>query len=128
MKLTDLEFKIIKIIWKLNEKATIYDIINHWEEEKKPGYTTILKMLQIMERKKIVIHEKTGRHYSYMPLINFDQYLQDSINSFNKTYFNGQNFLFANALIAQSTFSKQELLTIKELIAQKEQELKKVEC
>lgn len=124
MKLTDLEFKIIKVIWKLNEKATIYDIINHWEESKKPGYTTILKMLQVMERKKIVTHEKMGRNYAYIPLINYDQFLQESIHSFTKAYFNGQEFMFANTLIAQSTLSAQELTSIKELITQKEKELK----
>lgn len=123
MKLTDLEFKIIKVIWKLNEKATIYDIITHWEESKKPGYTTILKMLQIMERKKIVTHEKMGRNYAYIPLINYDQFLQESIHSFAKAYFNGQEFMFANTLIAQSTLSAQELTSIKELITQKEKEL-----
>ena len=68
-KLTELEEKILKIIWEQDSQATVNQILEQWEDGKKPLYTTVLKTLQIMEQKKLVDHKKDGRAYLYFPLI-----------------------------------------------------------
>lgn len=123
-KLTDSEMKIMKILWNNNEGSSIYDVLMKWEDSnQKPGYTTVLKTLQIMEKKGIVSHEKSGRNFIYFPEVTRDESMVYSIRKLLDTFFNGKNVMLANALIANNGFTKEELSEIREMIDKKETEI-----
>ena len=47
---TELELLILQQIWEQGNEATVNLILGNWPKTKRPGYTTILKTLQKMEK------------------------------------------------------------------------------
>lgn len=66
VQFTDRELDIMSILWKLGS-GTVNEVRAHVQNE--PGYTSILKMLQILEEKGHVRHESEGRAYRYFPMV-----------------------------------------------------------
>ena len=64
---TELELQILQQIWEQENEATVAAIVDNWPETKRPGYTTILKTLQKMEKKGIVGHRPDGKKISIFP-------------------------------------------------------------
>lgn len=123
-KLTELESKILKIIWKLGSRATVNQILESWEEDKIPQYTTILKTLQIMEQKKLIDHEKNGRSYTYFPLVSKNELSINQIKNLVSIFFGNNKVAMATTLINYEKLNKEEINELKALIDKKEQELK----
>lgn len=123
-KLSELESKIINYIWNLGSKATVKEILEAWDEEKTPLYTTILKTLQIMEDKGIVGHEKSGRSYSYFPLITKKEVSGGIIRNLLSNFFGGNKMALATTLINDEKLSQKDIDDLKSLIKEKEDELK----
>lgn len=122
MKLTELELRIFKHIWALGGKAAIQAILDIWDEEPKPQYTTILKTLQILEAKNLVGHEKQGRAYQYIPLVSQKETMRSNVGGIVKTFFGGNKLAFAQTFINDSQFSATELSELKKMLAEKEKE------
>ncbi|MBF9015662.1 MULTISPECIES: BlaI/MecI/CopY family transcriptional regulator [unclassified Oceanispirochaeta] len=123
-RLTELESKILKIIWKLGSRATVNQILESWEEDKTPQYTTILKTLQIMEQKKLIDHEKNGRSYTYFPLVSKNELSINQIKNLVSIFFGNNKVAMATTLINYEKLNKEEINELKALIDKKEQELK----
>ena len=64
--LTERELDIMSVLWR-NESGTVSEGREDLDGE--PGYTTVLKILQILEEKGAIRHETEGRAYRYYPLI-----------------------------------------------------------
>ena len=64
--LTERELDIMSVLWR-NESGTVSEVREDLDGE--PGYTTVLKILQILEEKGAIRHETEGRAYRYYPLI-----------------------------------------------------------
>ena len=52
-KPTDAEFKILGVIWN-RQSATVREVFNHLSENEEIGYTTVLKLMQIMTDKGLL--------------------------------------------------------------------------
>ena len=63
---TDRELDIMSVLWR-EGSGTVTEVREALGE--KVGYTTVLKMLQILEEKGAVGHEQEGRAYRYFPLV-----------------------------------------------------------
>ena len=122
-KLTELESKIIKIIWKIGSAATVNQILENWEEEKKPLYTTVLKTLQIMEQKKLLDHQKEGRSHAYFPLFTKKELSVHQIKTLVSTFFGNNKIAMATTLINDEKLNRDEIDELKALIDRKEREL-----
>ncbi len=116
----DLELKILQVLWKNNNKSSVQDIVDSWPSPPAPGYTTILKKLQIMEGKNIVTHEKAGRAFNYIPLISKEEVSKNKINSMLSTLFQGNRLDMVGAFFADTKLTKKELLQIKEMVDKQE--------
>ncbi len=116
----DLELKILQVLWKNNNKGSVQDIIDSWPYPPAPGYTTILKKLQIMEGKNIVSHEKAGRSFNYIPLISKEEVSKSKINSMLSTLFQGNRLDMVGAFFADTKLTKRELIQIKEMVDKQE--------
>ena len=61
---TEAELEILKALWRLGA-ATVRDVHTHLGP--RTGYTTILKLMQIMANKGILTRETSGRSHVYRP-------------------------------------------------------------
>lgn len=61
---TDGEMAILRVLWARGP-STVRDVHDVLQAEREVGYTTVLKMLQIMRDKGIVSREDTRRPHIY---------------------------------------------------------------
>jgi predicted transcriptional regulator len=114
----------MKVVWKRGGEATVNEILQDWEEPVVPGYTTVLKVLQILEGKRAVKHRRTGKAYTYIAKVSRDESLRHSVKKVVADFFGGNRMALASSLIADSDITREELDVIKKAIADREQEMK----
>ena len=107
-------------MWLLDNMATVQQILDAWEDKKKPLYTTILKKLQIMEQKKIVTHKKEGKAYQYIPLISREQVSRGKIRGMLKNFFGGNKLAFIHSFLDNTELDTEEISAVRNLLLQKE--------
>ena len=105
-------------------KATVNEVLQDWEEPEKPGYTTVLKVLQILEDKGAVRHRRSGKAYTYIAKVSREQSLRHTLGKVVSDFFGGDRLALASNLISDTDISRDELEAIKKVIADKEQEMK----
>ena len=86
--LTRQELRIMKIIWKRGN-ATVRDVCDILSAGKPKAYTTILTLMQILERKGALVRRKTGRSYLYSPLFSRRQAARNQVNDLLDRFFDG---------------------------------------
>ena len=64
---TDRELDIMSVLWRTGS-GTVAEVREALEGN--PGYTSVLKILQILEEKGAVTHDTEGRAYRYRPLVD----------------------------------------------------------
>ncbi|CAM1367320.1 BlaI/MecI/CopY family transcriptional regulator [Tenacibaculum xiamenense] len=106
-QLTKAEEQIMQVLWTLNE-ASVKEVIEKLEEPK-PAYNTVSTIIRILETKEFVGHRPKGRGYVYFPLIEKDDYSNQSVHKLLNGYFGGS---FKSMV---SFFVKENKMDIKEL-------------
>jgi predicted transcriptional regulator len=119
---TRLESRVLRAMWQTGERATVHDIISRWDGPEEPGYTTVLKTLQIMEVKGMVRHERLGRAYQYIPLLPREEFARGKVAEILHGLFGGDRLTFANALVDQLDLSSEEIRSLRRILSAKEKE------
>jgi BlaI family penicillinase repressor len=86
-QLTKAEEDIMQILWQL-KKAKVRAIIQQLPEPK-PAYNTVSTIVRILESKGFVDYEKKGKSHIYFPLVQQQEYSNQSINKLVDNYFHG---------------------------------------
>lgn len=63
---TDAELSILRVLWRRGP-STVRDVHEDLVRESSTGYTTILKLLQIMTEKGLVVRDESERAHVYQP-------------------------------------------------------------
>ncbi|HRN48498.1 MAG TPA: BlaI/MecI/CopY family transcriptional regulator, partial [Niabella sp.] len=69
VKPTDSELEILQILWEKGD-ATVRQVHVEMLEKKDVGYTTTLKLMQIMHEKGLVERDESSRTHIYWAAIN----------------------------------------------------------
>lgn len=67
---TDAELGILQVLWRQGP-STVREVKEELEREKERevGYTTVLKLLQIMHEKALVVRDESQRSHRYFPAV-----------------------------------------------------------
>src|SRR5688572_27884841 len=65
-KPTTTELEILDVLWEM-ERATVREIYEAVNKRRPMSYTTVLKFMQIMLEKKLVLRDETDRAHIYRP-------------------------------------------------------------
>lgn len=132
IKPTESELEILQILWQLG-KATVRQVNDELREAaqrnaarskmKDVGYTTTLKLLQIMNVKNIVSRTEEGRYHLYKAAIGEEQTQQLLLGKFVDATFRGSAMKLVMQTLGNQDVSMDELEEIKKLIAEKERSL-----
>ncbi|WP_323787089.1 BlaI/MecI/CopY family transcriptional regulator [Psychroserpens sp.] len=86
-QLTKAEEEIMQVLWQL-KKANVKDVIAQLPEPK-PAYNTVSTIVRILETKGFVDYEKQGKGHVYFPIVQKQDYSNQSINTLVDNYFQG---------------------------------------
>jgi predicted transcriptional regulator len=80
------------------------------------AYTTILKILQILEDKGAVRHESEGRAYRYFPLVEPGEAGRSALSRIQEKIFGGSAELLLTQLVSDQDLSQEELARMRKLL------------
>ncbi|WP_299212506.1 BlaI/MecI/CopY family transcriptional regulator [uncultured Aquimarina sp.] len=116
---TDKEFDILTILWEL-EEGSVQEI--HEKLNTSSGYTTTLKLMQIMFDKGLLDRRKEGKKHIYIPKVDQKKAQVSGIKKMINGLFGGSTLSFAQSFLGNTKPTKEELEAIKEMIKKMEDE------
>lgn len=115
IKPTESELEILQLIWK-HGPSTVRQINDLMNENRVVGYTTTLKLLQIMTQKGIVRADKTDRSHIYSALLKEEETQQQLVDQLLQAAFGGSAKKLVMQALGNKKTSKAELEEIKLMI------------
>jgi BlaI family transcriptional regulator, penicillinase repressor len=110
---TERELDIMSVLWRLGS-GTVAEVMAAMDDG--AGYTTVLKLLQILEDKGHVTHLKEGRAHRYLPLVDRDAAARGALGRVVDKIFEGSAELVLARLVAERTVSAAELARMRRLL------------
>ena len=112
---TESELELLRILWD-REPATVRDIYDALNVERPSGYTTVLKLLQIMTAKGLVVRDEANRAHVYRSAISQDAMQSKLLKDLSVRLFSGSAAQLALHALAMEPASASELEEIRILI------------
>ena len=109
--LTEGEQRIMNILWA-DGSASVRQVCDILNEEKKVAYTTVQTVLTVLERKKYVTSKKDGKAYIYSATVSKREARTEALKSLVQQFFNGSEQALAQHLVSESDL---DLMAIEEL-------------
>lgn len=110
IKPTESELEILQILW-LNGTATVRDVHEELAKTKDVGYTTTLKLMQIMHDKGLVKRDETMRTHIYQPAVNKERTQKHLLDKMIDSLFGGSS----TQLVLQALGSGEQKVSAEEL-------------
>ncbi|NLX06039.1 MAG: BlaI/MecI/CopY family transcriptional regulator [Phycisphaerae bacterium] len=112
---TDAELEILQVLWQRGP-STVKEVHEQLSGGQGVGYTTILKLMQIMTEKGLVIRDETSRSHVYAAKLPREQTQRQLVRDLLDRAFGGSaRTLIAQALLAGKA-SPEELDEIRRLL------------
>ncbi len=112
IKPTESELEILQVIWKKGQ-CTVRDVHEELAKNKDAGYTTTLKLMQIMHDKGLVERDTTAKTHLYKALITREQAQQTALDKIISTVFKGSTSDLVIQALGHHRASKDEIEAIK---------------
>ena len=109
-QLTKAEEDIMQILWQL-QKANVKSIIEEFPNPK-PAYNTVSTIVRILENKGFVDYEKQGKGHIYYPIVQQQDYSNQSINKLVDGYFQGSFKSMVSFFMKKNDISLNELESV----------------
>lgn len=114
-KPTDSELEILNILWEKGS-GTVREIHEILEKNKDAGYTTTLKLMQIMYQKKMLTREADGKTHVYRVVVSKEQTQQQIVERIIDNVFNGSAMNLVMQALGRHKANPEELEAIKKYL------------
>lgn len=118
IKATESELEILNILWATGP-ATVRAVHEKLAATKDAGYTTTLKLMQIMLEKQLLERDATSKTHIYTAAVNQEQAQGQMLQRMIDTMFNGSAAQLVMQALGNHKPSKAELAMIKEYLDDK---------
>jgi BlaI family transcriptional regulator, penicillinase repressor len=118
-KPTEKELEILRIVWEKGA-ISVKDVHEHLGGDEINGYTTILKLMQIMHEKGHLARQKSGKLHLYKAIATQENTQQQLLNRMIDTVFSGSAADLVMSALGNRKSSKDDLQAIREYIDQLE--------
>ena len=116
---TERELDIMSVLWRAGS-GTVTEVRDALRDDL--GYTSVLKMLQILEDKGMVRHEAEGRAYRYFPLVESAEAGGTALSRILDKIFDGSAELLLSQLVSDRDISAEELARMRKMLEEMEEE------
>ncbi len=118
---SELELQVLSVLWGRGP-ATARDVMTVLPDGKERAYTTVLSVMQVMEKKGLLKHRVQGKAHVYRPTVERQEVVGPMLRSLVDTVFGGDSAGALQCLLADSAVDGEELAAIQAVIARHEKE------
>ena len=115
LKPTESELEILTILW-VKENATVREVHEELSKNKDSGYTTTLKLLQIMFEKGLVTRDDSNKTHIYQPAVTKQKTQKQLLDKMINTLFSGSSTQLVLQALGNQKASKDELNEIQKYL------------
>lgn len=115
LKPTESELEILQVLWDKGQ-ATVREVHEELARTKDIGYTTALKLLQIMFEKGLVSRDDSAKTHIYVPAVTREKTQKQLVGKMINTLFSGSPGQLVMQALGNHNASKEELDEIQKLI------------
>jgi predicted transcriptional regulator len=112
---TTAELEILQVLWE-HGPSTVGFVNEKLNEKKRVGYTTTLKLMQIMAEKKLVLRDKSKRAHVYSVGVSSEQTEQQLVSGLIDRAFRGSASRLVMQALSTRKASEEELEEIRRLL------------
>ena len=115
IKPTESELEILAYLWQ-SGSSTVRQVHDHLAQTKDAGYTTTLKLMQIMHEKGLVSRIEESRSHLYTAQVTEEETQQSLLGRFVDTTFRGSAARLVMQALGNHETSAEELDEIRQLL------------
>jgi predicted transcriptional regulator len=112
---TDAELAILRTLWKRGP-STVRQVLESLNQDRETGYTTALKLLQIMTEKGLVERDETERTHVYRARLTKEQTQRQLVGDLLDKAFGGSASQLVLRALSTKPASADELAQIRRLL------------
>lgn len=112
---TDRELTILRILWD-NGPSTVRQVNETMSQDKETGYTTTLKLMQIMVEKGLVLRDDSQFKHVYKPALTEEKAQKQLVGDLLDRAFSGSAEKFVMRALSARKVSAKELASIKKML------------
>lgn len=105
----------MRVLWE-KQTATVSEITDVLSTKRRVHYSTVQTLLRILETKGYVAHEKSGRAFTYRPVINQQQARRRALRHLVSRLFNNSPTQLVMNVLEDHKIDPGELELLKRLI------------
>lgn len=114
-KPTESELEILRVLWE-KENATVREVHEVLAASKDVGYTTTLKLMQIMHEKGLVSRDDSSKTHIYQPIVSREKTQKHLVGKMIDNLFSGSPAQLVMQALGNHKTSKDELEEIQQLL------------
>ncbi|MGA2615979.1 MAG: BlaI/MecI/CopY family transcriptional regulator [Thermoguttaceae bacterium] len=112
---TDGELEILQVLWERGP-STVRQIQEVLDRRKRTGYTTVLKLMQIMAAKGLLARDESQRTHVYRPRVPADKTQRQLVADLMERVFRGSAQQLVMQALSSKNVSREELSEIRALL------------
>lgn len=114
---SDLELQVLTVLWERGP-SSVRAVMEAMPDGKERAYTTVLSVMQVMEKKGLLAHTVQGQANIYHPLVKRQQVLRPLMKELLRNVFGGSPAVALQSLLDSGRVSDAELAEIRQVIQQ----------
>jgi predicted transcriptional regulator len=114
-KPSELELQVLSVLWDRGP-SSVHEIRSHLQDGKRRAYTTVLSVLQGLERKKLVDHRPRGQRNVYRAAVRRERVLQPMLRRLVRNVFAGRPEQIMQMLLGGRDVDADQLRAIRRVV------------
>ena len=119
-KPSELELQVLSVLWERGP-STARQVLEAMPDGKARAYTTVLTVMQVMEKKRLLTHTRDGVAHVYRPAVSKRHVLRPLLRGLVDRIFGGSTSAAVQQLLAETDVTEADLARIRDLLREHEQ-------
>lgn len=116
--LTSVELELMNIVWRLG-KCVVRDVLEGLPDDRDITYTSVAKIMKILEEKGALRSEKNDKTHTYYPVLSRDDYKMRTLKYVADKVFEGSPSSMVMRLLDEADISAEELKRIRKVLEER---------
>lgn len=113
--LTENELEVMQILWR-ESPLTVSEILNYLQRKPMPAYTSLLTLVQTMEKKGYIKHQKSGKAFAYLPVLRQKKFMIAEVKRVAKRLLGGSPGMLVLNLVENDQLNQNEIEALRQLL------------